>query len=303
VIITLTLLGQVLESGARAYTSTALHTLLALAPRQTRRLRADCSAEEVALAEVQPGDLLRVRPGERVPVDGSVREGTSDLDESLLTGDSLPVTRHAGDDAIGGTQNLDGAVLVGACKVSAATAPARIVQLVAQAQRSWAPLQRLADRLAAYFTTGVVIAAILTALAWPLLVLALGLAFSLVNAVAVLVVAYPCALGLATPMSVIVGSGRGARHGVLFRDAEALEPLGAVQTLVIDKTGTLPTGRPAVRLVRGHGARPPETVLALAGGWRITANTRWRGRSRGPTPRVRRTPAYRLSRRGSAPDG
>lgn len=264
VIVSLTLLGQVLEIGARARTSAALRGLLALAPRQVRRLRADGGEDEVALAEIQPGDRLRVRPGERVPVDGVVCDGGGEIDESLLTGEALPVTRRPGDAVIGGTQNLDGALVIEARKVGAASALAQIVQLVAQAQRSKAPLQRLADRVAAHFTTGVVIAAVLTAVAWLIAAPAQGLAFGLVNAVAVLIVACPCALGLATPMSVMVGSGRGALHGVLFRDAQALERLGAAQTLVIDKTGTLTTGRPAVTRVVGHDARAPETVLALA---------------------------------------
>jgi len=246
VIVTLVLVGQVLELGARGRTSAALRALLGLAPRTARRLAADGSEVDVPLAEVQAGDRLRVRPGEKVPVDGSVLEGHSPVDESMVTGEPMPVDKKVGDPVVGGTMNGAGAFVMRAEKVGADTLLARIVQMVAEAQRSRAPIQRLADRAAAWFVPTVVAIAAAAFVLW----LSVGpeprLAHAVLSAVAVLIIACPCALGLATPMSIMVASGKGASVGVLFRNAEAIEVLHTVDTLVVDKTGTLTEGAPAL---------------------------------------------------------
>jgi Cu+-exporting ATPase len=248
-IVTLVLLGQVLELRARSRTSGALKALLGLAPRTARRLREDGVEEEVPLERVEVGDRLRVRPGEKVPVDGTVIEGTSAVDESLVTGESLPVEKKPGDRVIGATLNGTGSFIMRAEKVGADTVLARIVRLVSEAQRSRAPIQRLADVVAAYFVPAVVVAAIITFAAWALFGPPPRMAYALVNAVAVLIIACPCALGLATPMSIMVATGRGATAGVLFRSAEALETMERVDTLVVDKTGTLTEGKPRLQVV------------------------------------------------------
>ncbi|MFL5331633.1 MAG: heavy metal translocating P-type ATPase [Geminicoccaceae bacterium] len=254
VITALVLLGQVLELRARERTGDAIRALLALAPRTAQRVRADGSDEEIPLDAVHPGDLLRVRPGDRVPVDGEVVEGASAVDESMVTGESLPVEKATGAVVIGGTLNGRGSFVMRAARVGAETMLARIVQLVAQAQRSRAPIQRLADRVAGWFVPTVVGVAVLAFVVWWLLGPAPALAYGLIAAVSVLIIACPCALGLATPMSIMVGVGRGAGLGVLVRDAAALERLEKVDTLVVDKTGTLTEGQPKVT-----------EVVALAG--------------------------------------
>ncbi|MCI0403662.1 MAG: heavy metal translocating P-type ATPase [Acidobacteria bacterium] len=244
VITTLVLLGQVLELQARSQTSSALRALLGLAPKTARRIDANGSEEDVPLEQVQPGDRLRVRPGERVPVDGVVLEGASSVDESMVTGEPIPVEKAAGSRLIGGTVNGTGSLVLRAERVGADTLLAQIVRLVAEAQRSRAPIQRLADRVSAYFVPTVIAVAVLTFIVWAIFGPEPRLAYALVNAVAVLIIACPCALGLATPMSIMVGTGRGATAGVLIRNAEALEILEKVDTLIVDKTGTLTEGKP-----------------------------------------------------------
>ncbi len=266
VITTLVLLGQVLELRARSATSGAIRALLGLAPKTARRLREDGSEEDVPLAHVQPGDRLRVRPGERVPVDGAVLEGTSAVDESMVTGESIPVEKGPGARVTGGTVNGTGGFVMRAHRVGADTLLAQIVRMVAEAQRSRAPIQRLADLVSAWFVPAVVLVAVVTALAWGLYGPEPRLAYGLVNAVAVLIIACPCALGLATPMSIMVATGRGAQAGVLIKNAEALETLEKVDTLVVDKTGTLTEGKPRlVSVVAGEGAKEPEVVAVAAG--------------------------------------
>ena len=247
VIVALTLLGQLLELKARSRTSSAIRALLELAPAHARRLRGDGGEEDVPLARVQVGDRLRVRPGEKVPVDGEVLEGRSHVDESMLTGEPMPVAKAAGDAVVGATLNGNGALVVRATRVGEQTVLARIVQLVAQAQRSRAPMQRLADRVAQWFVLGVMAVAVLTFVLWGLFGPSPSWTHAVLNAVSVLIIACPCALGLATPMSVMVATGRAAQAGVLFRDAEALERLRRVDTVVVDKTGTLTEGRPLFR--------------------------------------------------------
>ena len=258
VIVCLVLLGQVLELRARSQTSSAIKALLKLAPDTARRIGTNGAEEEVPLDRVHPGDLLRVRPGERVPVDGVVVEGASYVDESMLTGEPAPVEKSAGSRATGGTVNGTGAFVLKAERVGADTLLARIVQMVSEAQRSRAPIQRLADRVSGIFVPAVMLVAIATFIVWLLVGPQPRFAYALVNAVAVLIIACPCALGLATPMSIMVGTGRGATAGVLIRNAEALEALAAVDTLVVDKTGTLTEGKP--KLVRADDAE----VLRLA---------------------------------------
>ncbi|MBB6065925.1 Cu+-exporting ATPase [Pseudoxanthomonas broegbernensis] len=263
-IVSLTLLGQLLELKARSRTSSAIRALLELAPATARRLREDGGEEDVPLARVQAGDRLRVRPGEKVPVDGTVLEGRSHVDESMLTGEPMPVAKAVGDDVVGATLNGNGALVIRATRVGEQTVLARIVQLVAQAQRSRAPMQRLADRVAFWFVLGVIGVAMLTFAVWGLYGPELSWTHALLNAVSVLIIACPCALGLATPMSVMVASGRAAQAGVLFRDAEAIERLRQVDTLVVDKTGTLTEGRPAFREVVALAPAGDSGVLHLA---------------------------------------
>jgi P-type Cu+ transporter len=266
VITVLVLLGQVLELKARGRTRSAIRSLLRLAPDTARRVRADGTEEDVPLHEVKVGDRLRVRPGERVPVDGLVTEGASAVDQSMITGEPLPVERRAGDGVIGGTVNGLGWLILTAQKVGSDTLLARIVRLVGEAQRSRAPIQRLADRVASWFVPAVVVVAILTFLLWARLGPEPRLAHALVASVAVLIIACPCALGLATPMSVMVGIGRGAGAGILIRDAQALELLGKVDTLVIDKTGTLTEGRPRLGEVTALAGTAETEMLRWAAG-------------------------------------
>ncbi len=242
VIVSLTLLGQMMELKARGATADAIKSLLRLAPQSAHRLDDEGRETDTALAAVMVGDRLRLRPGEQVPVDGVILEGHSAVNESMLTGEPLPVSKKPGDRVIGGTQNTTGTLVVRAQKVGNDTVLANIVQLVAHAQRSKAPLQRLADRVAAYFVVAVVLCAVVSLLGWGLFGPEPRWVHGLVSAVAVLIIACPCALGLATPMSIMVATGRAAQHGVLFRDAAAIEALHGVDTLVIDKTGTLTTG-------------------------------------------------------------
>ncbi len=251
VITTLVLLGQVLELRARSQTSSAIKALLGLAPKTARRLRDDGGEEDVALDLVQVGDRLRVRPGEKVPVDGVVLEGKSSVDESMVTGEPIPVEKDPDGRLVGGTVNGTGGLVMRADRVGSETVLARIVRMVSEAQRTRAPIQRLADVVSGYFVPAVIAAALLTFLAWGLFGPEPRMAYALVNAVAVLIIACPCALGLATPMSIMVGTGRGATAGVLIKNAEALETLEKVDTLVVDKTGTLTEGRV------GRGGFPP----------------------------------------------
>jgi len=249
VIVTLVLLGQVLELRARARTRSALKALLGLAPKTARRVEADGQERDVPLASVRPGDVLRVRPGEKVPVDGVVIEGRSAIDESMLTGEPLPVEKEPSSRVIGGTVNGTGSFLMRAERVGEATLLAQIVRMVGEAQRSRAPIQRLADRVAAWFVPIVIAVAVVTFAAWLFVGPEPRFAHALVNAVSVLIIACPCALGLATPMSIMVATGRGASAGVLVRNAEAIEVMEKVDTLVLDKTGTLTEGKPRLASV------------------------------------------------------
>ncbi len=253
-IISLTLLGQLMELRARAKTSAAIKSLLGLAPKTARVLREDGHEEDVEIAALQPGDRVRVRPGEKVPVDGTVMEGRSSIDESMLTGEPVPVGKTVGDSVIGATLNGTGSLVVRADRLGDDSMLAQIVQLVAQAQRSRAPMQRMADTLAYWFVLAVLSVAVLTFFGWGLFGPAPSWTHAVLSAVAVLIIACPCALGLATPMTIMVATGRAAQHGVLFRDAEAIEALRKIDTLVVDKTGTLTEGRPAFRDVQ---AAPP----------------------------------------------
>jgi len=266
VITTLVLLGQVLELRARQKTSGAIRALLNLAPQQAHVVANDGSERDVALDQVKPGDRLRVRPGERVPVDGVVLEGASAVDESMVTGEAMPVEKAPGDKVTGGTLNTSGSFIMQAERVGSETLLAQIVKLVSEAQRSRAPMQRLADKVSGYFVPAVVAAAVLTFLGWASLGPEPRLAHALVNAVAVLIIACPCALGLATPMSIMVAVGRGAQAGVLVRNAEALEILAKVDTLVVDKTGTLTEGKPQVVNVEvfEHAVLSEDELLAVA---------------------------------------
>ncbi|GAB4222382.1 MAG: heavy metal translocating P-type ATPase [Acidobacteriota bacterium] len=266
VIVTLVLLGQVLELRARSRTSAAIRELLDLAPKTAHLVMADGSERDVSLDLVQRGDRVRVRPGEKIPVDGVVIEGQTVVDESMVTGEPMPVAKGPGDPVVGGTMNGTGSVVLEARRVGADSMLAQIVALVAEAQRSRAPIQNLADRVAAWFVPAVIAAAVLAFVAWAAFGPSPRLAYALVNAVAVLIIACPCALGLATPISIMVATGRGARAGILFRNAEAIQKMREVDTLVVDKTGTLTEGRPAVVDL---GAVPPfdgATMLALAAG-------------------------------------
>ena len=263
-IVTLVLLGELLELAARGRTSSAIRQLLSLSPKTARRVRADGTDEDVSLDLLVVGDRLRVRPGEKVPVDGRVIEGRSAVDESMLTGEALPVEKAPGDRVVGATLNQTGSLLVSAERVGTDSLLSQIVGLVAQAQRSRAPLQRLADRAAAWFVPTVIAIALLTFLVWWLIGPEPRLAYALVNAVAVLIIACPCALGLATPISIMVASGRGAQLGVLFRDAQAIEALREIDTLVLDKTGTLTLGRPKLDQVLAVTPWRQAEVLSLA---------------------------------------
>lgn len=264
VITTLVLLGQVLELRARSRTSGAIKALLGLAPRTARRVRTDGSDEDVPLDSVAAGDRLRVRPGEKVPVDGVVEEGGSAVDESMVTGEPIPAEKSAGSRVTGGTVNGTGTFVMRAERVGSDTVLAQIVRMVSEAQRSRAPIQRLADVVASYFVPAVVILAVLTFAAWSMFGPEPKLAYGLVNAVAVLIIACPCALGLATPMSIMVGTGRGAHAGVLIKNAEALEVLEKVDTVVVDKTGTLTEGKPKLRSVIAMDDTTEEELLRLA---------------------------------------
>jgi Cu+-exporting ATPase len=265
VITTLVLLGQVLELRARAKTSAAIRTLLNLAPQIAHRLGAQSQEQDVPLDQIEPGDRLRVRPGERVPVDGVLLEGGSAVDESMVTGEPLPVEKAAGDKIVGGTLNTSGSFVMRAERVGSETTLAQIVKLVSEAQRSRAPMQRLADQVAAIFVPAVVAVAMVTFIVWALVGPQPRLAHGLVNAVAVLIIACPCALGLATPMSVMVAVGKGAHAGVLIRNAEALEKLAKVDTLAVDKTGTLTEGKPVLGpIAAAKGAVSAEELLRLA---------------------------------------
>src|SRR5215213_10970917 len=264
VIVTLVLLGQVLELKARSQTGAAIRALLGLAPKTARRVREDGTEEDVPLDEVRPGDLLRVRPGEKVPVDGEVAEGGSSVDESMVTGEPIPVEKRPGDRVVGATVNATGSFVMRAERVGADTLLSRIVQMVAEAQRSRAPIQKLADRVPAYFVPAVLVIAIITFTVWSLTGPEPRMAYALINAVAVLIIACPCALGLATPMSVMVAMGKGAQVGVLFKNAEAVEVLRKVDTLVVDKTGTLTEGKPKLVTVVPAEGWDERTLLRLA---------------------------------------
>lgn len=264
VIVTLILLGQVLELRARSQTNTAIKKLLGMAPKTARRIRDDGSEEDVPLDEVREGDRLRVRPGEKVPVDGEVLEGTSSVDESMVTGEPIPVEKGPGSEIIGATVNGTGGLVMRADKVGAQTLLSRIVTMVAQAQRSRAPIQNLADVVASYFVPAVILTAIVTFIVWAVLGPEPSMTYALINAVAVLIIACPCALGLATPMSIMVATGKGASIGVLFKNAEAIEVLRSVDTLVVDKTGTLTEGRPALVAVEPAEGVDEAHLLRLA---------------------------------------
>ncbi|MDE1988852.1 MAG: copper-translocating P-type ATPase [Betaproteobacteria bacterium] len=264
VIISLTLLGQVLELKARSQTSAAIKSLLGLAPKTARRIHDDGSEEDIPLGTVHVGDLLRIRPGEKVPVDGVITEGGSAVDESMLTGEPIPVMKKVGDRVIGATINTTGSLVMRSEKVGAETVLSQIVQMVAQAQRSRAPMQRMADTVSGYFVVAVVGVAVLTLLAWGFLGGPQGWLFGLINAVAVLIIACPCALGLATPMSIMVATGKGATMGILFRDAAAIEHLRKINTLIVDKTGTLTEGKPTFDQAISAPGTDQDEVLRIA---------------------------------------
>jgi len=263
IIVTLVLLGQVLELKARSQTGTAIRALLGLAPKTARRIDGT-SENDVPLEEVRPGDLLRIRPGEKVPVDGEVIEGSSSIDESMITGEPIPIEKRAGDHVIGATINGTGSLIMRAQKVGAETLLAQIVAMVAEAQRSRAPIQKLADSVAAYFVPAVVAIAAITFVVWAVEGPDPKMAHAIINAVAVLIIACPCALGLATPMSIMVATGKGATMGVLFKNAEAIEVLRTVDTLVVDKTGTLTEGKPKLVSVTVANGFAESEVLSLA---------------------------------------
>ncbi|MDH4109632.1 MAG: heavy metal translocating P-type ATPase [Gammaproteobacteria bacterium] len=264
VIVTLVLLGQVMELRARGRTGAAIRALLGLAPRTARRIGADGSEQDVPLAEVQVGDRLRVRPGEKVPVDGVVTDGSSSVDESMITGEPIPVEKVGGDRVTGATVNGTGGLVIEARRVGDDTLLAQIVQMVAAAQRSRAPIQKLADVVAGWFVPTVVLVSVATFVVWALLGPPPAMAYAVINAVAVLIIACPCALGLATPMSIMTATGRGATFGVLFRDAEAIETMRQVDTLVVDKTGTLTEGRPVVAGIEAAEGFDAADLLRLA---------------------------------------
>ncbi|MFY9572528.1 MAG: copper-translocating P-type ATPase, partial [Blastocatellia bacterium] len=264
VIVVLVLLGQVLELRARSQTSSAIKALLGLAPKTARVIRDDGKEEEISLDLIKLGDKLRVRPGEKVPVDGVILEGTSAVDESMVTGESIPVEKTKGDKVTGGTVNGTGSFIMQAERVGSETLLARIVRMVSEAQRSRAPIQRLADVVSSYFVPAVIVAAVVTFVVWSLVGPEPRLAHAIVNAVAVLIIACPCALGLATPMSIMVGTGRGAAAGVLIKNAEALELLEKIDTLIVDKTGTLTEGKPRLTSVVPVNGMYESDLLRLA---------------------------------------
>jgi Cu+-exporting ATPase len=266
VIVSLTLLGQLLELRARSRTSAAIRSLLGLQPKTARRVAANGAESDIPLGDVRVGERLRVRPGEKIPVDGVVVEGRSSVDESMLTGEPVPVEKTQGARVIGATLNGTGSFVMRAEKIGSETVLAQIVQMVAQAQRSRAPMQRMADGVAYWFVLAVLAAALGTAMAWWILGPEPRGAYAVLNAVAVLIIACPCALGLATPMSIMVASGRAATSGVLFRDAEALETLRKVDTLIVDKTGTLTVGRPVLANVHAVAPYREDDVLRFSGG-------------------------------------
>ncbi|HEU4873219.1 MAG TPA: heavy metal translocating P-type ATPase [Pyrinomonadaceae bacterium] len=264
VITTLVLLGQVLELRARSQTGTAIKALLGLAPKTAHRIRGDGQEEETPLEHVHVGDRLRVRPGEKIPVDGVVLEGASAVDESMITGEPIPVEKQSGAHVVGGTVNGTGSFVMRAERVGSETLLAQIVQMVAEAQRSRAPIQRLADVVSSYFVPAVVVIAVLTFVVWSIWGPEPRMAYGLVNAVAVLIIACPCALGLATPMSIMVSTGKAAQYGILFRNAEAIEVMRKVDTLVVDKTGTLTEGKPQLVNVVATGGFDEQSMLRLA---------------------------------------
>ncbi len=264
VITTLVLLGQVLELRARSQTSGAIRTLLELAPPTAHRINNDGSEEEISIDHLREGDLLRVRPGEKVPVDGEIIEGKSSIDESMVTGEPIPVEKIAGDELTGGTVNGAGGFIMKATRVGEETMLSQIVKMVSEAQRSRAPIQRLADTVSGWFVPAVVVIAIITFIVWSLFGPDPAMAFAIINSVAVLIIACPCARGLATPMSIMVGTGKGAQNGILIKNAEALETLEKVDTIVVDKTGTLTEGRPKLVLVEPQAPFTDEELLGLA---------------------------------------
>lgn len=264
VIISLTLLGQMLELSARSKTSAAIKSLLGLAPKTARRINADGSEEDIPLSHVHVGDLLRVRPGEKVPVDGAVVEGRSTIDESMLTGEPIPVSKEAKDKVIGATLNGSGSLIIRSESVGSHTVLAQIIQMVAQAQRSKAPMQRLADVVAGYFVVAVVAIALLSLFGWGFFGGERGWLFGIISAVSVLIIACPCALGLATPMAIMVATGKAATQGILFRDAAAIERMREIDTIIVDKTGTLTEGHPEFEQVIPVSGVSAEEVLRLA---------------------------------------
>jgi P-type Cu+ transporter len=264
VITTLVLLGQVLELKARSSTSAAIKALLGLAPRTARRIAPDGTEQDVPLDQVHKDDRLRVRPGEKIPVDGAVLEGTSSVDESMVTGESIPVEKRSGDRVIGATTNGTGSLVIKAERVGSETLLAQIVQMVAEAQRSRAPIQKLADVVSGYFVPAVILIAIITFIVWAMIGPEPRMAYAIINAVAVLIIACPCALGLATPMSIMVATGKGAQAGVLFKNAEAIEVLREIDTLVVDKTGTLTEGKPKLITVAPADGFNEQELLRLA---------------------------------------
>ena len=264
VITTLVLLGQVLELRARSQTSGAIRALLELAPPTAHRINDDGSEEEVSIDHLREGDRLRVRPGEKVPVDGEIIEGKSSVDESMVTGEPIPVEKNAGDKVTGGTVNGTGGFIMKATRVGEDTMLSQIVKMVSEAQRSRAPIQRRADTVSGWFVPAVVVIAIITFVVWSIYGPEPAMAFATVNAVAVLIIACPCALGLATPMSIMVGTGKGAQNGILIKNAEALETLEKVDTIVVDKTGTLTEGRPKLVLIEPQSPFTEDELLSLA---------------------------------------
>src|SRR5262249_16834970 len=265
VITTLVLLGQVLELKARSSTSAAIKALLGLAPKTARRIEEDGREYDVPLDQVEVGDRLRVRPGEKVPVDGVVIEGTTAIDEAMVTGEPIPVEKRKGDQVIGATLNGTGSFVMEAKRVGSETLLAQIVQMVSEAQRSRAPIQKIADIVSGYFVPIVILISVLTFIVWATFGPEPRMAYAVINAVAVLIIACPCALGLATPMSIMVATGKGAQAGVLFKNAEAIEVLREIDTLVVDKTGTLTEGKPRLVTIEPGDGFDQKNLLRLAG--------------------------------------